>query len=666
MSKVILFRVIFVNILMVLLLGNMWLFAGEKTSSPGEIVGTTWYDYQSNASRGRQIGLNELLGIPIVWMNATSAPPYQRYAYYNYRFPDGNWLAPEVGVPVSHEDWLGGYTQVAFLSDNKAVAVYHYTVDNPPYFSVLAVETAPGSGIFDTYDIPDSIQGAIRRKGIWPKIAVDSSDHIHILVNEYATGPDMRGFGYMRAHLGEDDSLLVESPGIPPIRIGPNVLLSPFWDGVVAMVDSEMHLSPIVTCSPVSNKVAIVYIKPRSAVDPYRFDADVLFMESTNEGQDWIDAGTFPEPVNASNYADPDTERAGRDVSACYDYNDVLHVLWPAHWIDPEIPLLSLAVNVDHWSQEAPERHAVTSLHRHFGSRPSWHCFNACWVNIGVNPTNNYLYAVWTQFDLDDLSQGDQTNAEIYAAASSNGGVHWDFPRNLTNTPTPGCEPGECESDDWSNLTEIVNDTLHIFYINDKDAGAAIEDQGTWTENPVMYLRVPAWEPDVQVEMTVLPESLHIYRPDASQIRDASFNIVNSGNTYLIYEMTADSSWLWIDPYSNILVPAETTVVNLHIDSVDLGDTAQAQITIECNDPENPVEIIPVFVYTILIRGDANCDGKIDIADIIYLINYLFIGGPPPLLLVQGDANADEIIDIGDVVYLINYLFIDGPPPPPQ
>ena len=38
------------------------------------------------------------------------------------------------------------------------------------------------------------------------------------------------------------------------------------------------------------------------------------------------------------------------------------------------------------------------------------------------------------------------------------------------------------------------------------------------------------------------------------------------------------------------------------------------------NDPSpNPEE-----------AGDCNCDGKVDVGDVVYLINYLFRGGPPP------------------------------------
>ena len=62
--------------------------------------------------------------------------------------------------------------------------------------------------------------------------------------------------------------------------------------------------------------------------------------------------------------------------------------------------------------------------------------------------------------------------------------------------------------------------------------------------------------------------------------------------------------------------------------------------------------------------GDANGDGQVDIADVVYLINYLFVGGPEPLpSLSAGDANGDGTVDIADVIYLINHLFTGGPPP---
>jgi hypothetical protein len=64
-----------------------------------------------------------------------------------------------------------------------------------------------------------------------------------------------------------------------------------------------------------------------------------------------------------------------------------------------------------------------------------------------------------------------------------------------------------------------------------------------------------------------------------------------------------------------------------------------------------------------VMRGDANADEAIDIADVMYLINYLFIGGSGPCPMEAGDANCDGFVDVADIMYLTNYLFIGGSPP---
>jgi hypothetical protein len=63
--------------------------------------------------------------------------------------------------------------------------------------------------------------------------------------------------------------------------------------------------------------------------------------------------------------------------------------------------------------------------------------------------------------------------------------------------------------------------------------------------------------------------------------------------------------------------------------------------------------------------GDANGDGQISLSDVVFLVNYLFIGGTPPEPLSAGDANGDCAVDLADGVYLVNYLFIGGPMPKP-
>jgi hypothetical protein len=55
--------------------------------------------------------------------------------------------------------------------------------------------------------------------------------------------------------------------------------------------------------------------------------------------------------------------------------------------------------------------------------------------------------------------------------------------------------------------------------------------------------------------------------------------------------------------------------------------------------------------------SDADGNTKLEVNDVFYLIN----GGPPPVC--GGDENDDGKTDVVDVLYLINFLFAGGPPP---
>jgi hypothetical protein len=70
--------------------------------------------------------------------------------------------------------------------------------------------------------------------------------------------------------------------------------------------------------------------------------------------------------------------------------------------------------------------------------------------------------------------------------------------------------------------------------------------------------------------------------------------------------------------------------------------------------------------FTIWICGDANNDGKVNVNDVVYLINYLFVPGSPapPWPKKRADVNGDNKVNVNDVVYLINWLFVPGSPPP--
>jgi len=63
------------------------------------------------------------------------------------------------------------------------------------------------------------------------------------------------------------------------------------------------------------------------------------------------------------------------------------------------------------------------------------------------------------------------------------------------------------------------------------------------------------------------------------------------------------------------------------------------------------------------LRGDANEDLRLDIADPVWIVGSLYHDGPPAPCPDAGDSNDDGIVDASDVVYLIDYLFRAGDAP---
>ena len=103
--------------------------------------------------------------------------------------------------------------------------------------------------------------------------------------------------------------------------------------------------------------------------------------------------------------------------------------------------------------------------------------------------------------------------------------------------------------------------------------------------------------------------------------------------------------------------------------------------------PESPTQVynlatyatilateIPTVVFTDMtvsagcctVRGDINHAGgasPIDIADLVYLVDYMFNQGPEPPCLEEADMDASGEFDIADLVYLVDYMFTGGPVP---
>ena len=110
--------------------------------------------------------------------------------------------------------------------------------------------------------------------------------------------------------------------------------------------------------------------------------------------------------------------------------------------------------------------------------------------------------------------------------------------------------------------------------------------------------------------------------------------------------------------------------------SSDIGDH-DITFTAYDNDDLTDYEVITITVSDGCcippMRGDVNADGApgepgIDVADVVYLVNFMFKQGPPPPCFEESNTNGSErekLIDIQDLVYLVNYMFKQGPDPAP-
>lgn len=115
-----------------------------------------------------------------------------------------------------------------------------------------------------------------------------------------------------------------------------------------------------------------------------------------------------------------------------------------------------------------------------------------------------------------------------------------------------------------------------------------------------------------------------------------------------------------------VLAPAGTTapVSFCMLGLVDEGvAVAGAMIRPTTVDGQVDVQGAPVPCETYFVRGDANDDGGVNIADPIFVLATLFTGGPDAVCRKAADANDDGSINIADPVLALAFLFQAGPDP---
>jgi DNA-binding beta-propeller fold protein YncE len=120
--------------------------------------------------------------------------------------------------------------------------------------------------------------------------------------------------------------------------------------------------------------------------------------------------------------------------------------------------------------------------------------------------------------------------------------------------------------------------------------------------------------------------------------------------------------------YTDLGVIAVTTISDSTVVSCNFSDNTITEIApsgrvlAHFRTGDGPV-MAAKYPACYLVVGDADGSGEVDISDAVFLINYIFAGGPPPVTMSAADINCDAAIDIGDAVFAIQYIFAGGPAP---
>jgi len=116
-------------------------------------------------------------------------------------------------------------------------------------------------------------------------------------------------------------------------------------------------------------------------------------------------------------------------------------------------------------------------------------------------------------------------------------------------------------------------------------------------------------------------------------------------------------------PYGTIFTTGSEATIN-----GTPGALGTSVLIVEVTDSDSPQNTDTMTVHIEVIEqqylcGDANDSDTVDIDDIVYLISYVFSGGPEPVDPRTADVNCSGWIDIDDITYLIGYVFTGSDEP---
>ncbi len=166
-----------------------------------------------------------------------------------------------------------------------------------------------------------------------------------------------------------------------------------------------------------------------------------------------------------------------------------------------------------------------------------------------------------------------------------------------------------------------------------------------------------------------------------------AFTADNTTQVYPFGGLEDDSVWKYMGTIEGISL-SDSTNTDLHTvmtyrfghtlaegDTLDItsvlatsmGGYADFIATVQAGHQWSYDHLLPHFSCCVGMRGNIDYDpgDALDISDLVYLVDYMFTGGPEPPCFEEADVNCDGALDITDLVYLVDYMFTGGPPPAP-
>lgn len=159
------------------------------------------------------------------------------------------------------------------------------------------------------------------------------------------------------------------------------------------------------------------------------------------------------------------------------------------------------------------------------------------------------------------------------------------------------------------------------------------------------------------------PDGPTVVQPDAEYLFTVLADDLHNDDVYYQWSF-GDDTTAWLGPYG-AGVPCSASYQWSAPDTVEAA--VRSRDIFGATGPWSDPLTIAITPSCCHLRADVNGDGAgPDIADLVYLVSFMFQAGAAPPCADEADVDGSGFgPDIADLVYLVTYMFQSGPPPVP-